>query len=269
MRFSVWIPRTPFGVLASVLAGLTIAAILYFGPFGAPSFDAPIGTEAYRSEYQELVIIIIATLAGGSWIGTRLERWWLSRESRQRSIAPPERRQADTAADFPSSLDESLARFPPVEIPAWMRDPATDVALREYADRLASLDWSAWQLVHGRAEIRESPSTLMHELIAVLGEEDAPVAALIANWAGTAVNSLVIGHFTNSALAARTVDVRLAKTWLDILDRHEHHGHTGTVVAGAWGMLFSSTWGTAARQRCWEPFAYAVPYQLFGLEADG
>jgi hypothetical protein len=156
-----------------------------------------------------------------------------------------------------------------MEIPAWMRDPATDVALREFADRLASLDWAGWQLIHERAEIRESPTTLIHELIAVLGEEKARVAALIASRAGTAVNSLVIGHFTNSVVAAQTVDLRLAKTWLDILDRHEHQGHTGTVVSGAWGMLFRSTWGSAARQRCWEPFAYAVPCQLFGLEADG
>jgi hypothetical protein len=36
MRFSIWIPQTLLGVLASILAGLTIAAVLWFGVRGAP-----------------------------------------------------------------------------------------------------------------------------------------------------------------------------------------------------------------------------------------
>jgi len=78
MRFSIFIPRTSFGLLASVLAGLAIAAVLWFGLFGAPSFNAPRGTEANFRDEEALVITMIATLGGGSWIGTRLERWRLS-----------------------------------------------------------------------------------------------------------------------------------------------------------------------------------------------
>ena len=82
MRFSIWIPRTPLGLLASILVGITIAAVLWFGLFGAPSFNAPPGTEAYFRDEEALVITMIATLAGGSWIGTRLERRLLSSQAR-------------------------------------------------------------------------------------------------------------------------------------------------------------------------------------------
>ena len=107
MRFSIWIPRTPSGLLASILAGITIAAVLYLGPFGAPSFDAPYGTQEKFREEQAFVIIAIATLAGGSWIGTRLERrrllpqtrWprWFS-ESADRLIADEARQAQDIDA---------------------------------------------------------------------------------------------------------------------------------------------------------------------------
>jgi hypothetical protein len=101
IRFFMWIPRTPFGRLASILAGLAIAAVLWFGLFGAPSFNAPRGTEAYFRDEEALIITMIATLAGGSWIGTRLERWrlsqptiagtsaWLASQSRRRPRSLP------------------------------------------------------------------------------------------------------------------------------------------------------------------------------------
>jgi hypothetical protein len=90
IRFFMWIPRTPFGRLASILAGLAIAAVLWFGLFGEPSFNAPRGTEASFRDEEAFVITMIATLAGGSWIGTRLETWWLSQhESADRLIAQP------------------------------------------------------------------------------------------------------------------------------------------------------------------------------------
>jgi hypothetical protein len=172
--------------------------------------------------------------------------------------------------DFPTNLYASLARLSPMKVPLWMPDPASDLPLLYYADILATLDWAGWEAIHERAELyRPARGTLMFDLVAALGERDAAIAAEIANRAGTAVNSLVLGHFVRSALAAESIDVRLAKTWLDCLDRHEHHGHVGgTVVAGAWGVLFRSTWAVPARQRSWEPFAYAVPFRLFGLEPD-
>jgi hypothetical protein len=82
MRFSIWIPRTPLGLLASILAGITIAAVLWFGLFGAPSFNAPRGTDAYFRDEEAFVITMIVTLAGGSWIGTRLEKRLLSPQTR-------------------------------------------------------------------------------------------------------------------------------------------------------------------------------------------
>ena len=73
MRFPIWSPRTGFGCVATLIAGAVIAAAVYF-VMGAPSFDAPVGSPAYGREEQTLAIIAIATLAGGTWIGTRLER---------------------------------------------------------------------------------------------------------------------------------------------------------------------------------------------------
>lgn len=102
MRFSIWIPRTLLGVLASILAGLTIAAALWFGLFGAPSFDAPRGTEAQFRDQQALLITMIATLVGGSWIGTHLERWWTSREIQRRGIERPERAPSGAARRGPN-----------------------------------------------------------------------------------------------------------------------------------------------------------------------
>ena len=102
MRFSIWIPRTPFGLLASILAGLAIAAVLWFGLFAAPAFNAPRGTEANYRDEEAVFITMIASLAGGSWIGARLERWRLSpqiqrqalfKESADRMIAEAARRQ--------------------------------------------------------------------------------------------------------------------------------------------------------------------------------
>ena len=102
MRFSIWIPRTPFGLLASILAGLAIAAVLWFGLFAAPAFNAQRGTEANYRDEEAVFITMIATLAGGSWIGARLERWRLSpqiqrqalfKESADRMIAEAARRQ--------------------------------------------------------------------------------------------------------------------------------------------------------------------------------
>ena len=73
MRFPIWSPRTGYGCVATLIAGAVIAAAVYF-VMGAPSFDAPVGSPAYGREEQTLAIIAIATLAGGTWIGTRLER---------------------------------------------------------------------------------------------------------------------------------------------------------------------------------------------------
>jgi hypothetical protein len=145
------------------------------------------------------------------------------------------RRAADTPA-FPRTLDEALARFPPLYVPAKMRDPATDVGLQRYADKLVSLTWGHWQVIHERAEIRkEVRQGLLPALIAALGEPEAMAAASVANRAGTAVNSLVIGYFTTSALAAYTVDQRLAKTWLNLTDNHEANATPGrsSTVHGA------------------------------------
>jgi len=101
IRFPIWIPRTPFGRLASILAWLAIAAVLWFGLFGAPSFSEPQGAEADYRDEEALIITVIATLAGGSWIGTRLERWrlsqptiagtsaWLASQSRRRPRSLP------------------------------------------------------------------------------------------------------------------------------------------------------------------------------------
>jgi hypothetical protein len=102
MRFSIWIPRTPFGLLASILAGLTIAAVLHFGLFGAPSNDAPAGTEANFRDQEALFITFVGALAGGSWIGTRLDRWRLSREVQRRGIEGLERAPIGAAPRGPT-----------------------------------------------------------------------------------------------------------------------------------------------------------------------
>ena len=122
MRFSIWIPRTPVGLLASILAGLAIAAVLWFGLFGAPSFNAPRGTEANFRDEEALVITMIATLAGGSWIGTRLDRLRLSPQIRLQS-------------PFKKSADPSLADL--VRRTAWFADSVIDL---DAARRRARLD---------------------------------------------------------------------------------------------------------------------------------
>jgi hypothetical protein len=66
MRFSIWIPQTLLGVLASILAGLTIAAVLWFGLFGAPSSNAQT-MEAMQELSMKGLIIMIAASAGGFW----------------------------------------------------------------------------------------------------------------------------------------------------------------------------------------------------------
>ena len=85
MRFPIWSPRTGYGCVATLIAGAVIAAAVYF-VMGAPSFDAPVGSPAYGREEQTLAIIAIATLAGGTWIGTRLERRRLEGELRKLGI---------------------------------------------------------------------------------------------------------------------------------------------------------------------------------------
>ena len=131
MRFPIWIPRTPFGLLASILAGLTIAAVLWFGLFGAPSFNAPRGTDAYFRDEEAFVITMIATLAGGSWIGTRLER---------RRLSP----QARLPRWFKESADRSIAEadrwgqeIDAVRRSAWFADSVIDL---DAARRRAGLD---------------------------------------------------------------------------------------------------------------------------------
>ena len=81
MRFPVWIPKTGYGLVASLVAGAVIAAILFVVVFGSPSFDAPRGTEEYNRQAQALVISAIGAVAGGTWIGTRLERRRLLRRA--------------------------------------------------------------------------------------------------------------------------------------------------------------------------------------------
>ena len=112
MRFSIFIPRTSFGLLASVLAGLAIAAVLWFGLFGAPSFNAPRGTEANFRDEEALVITMIATLGGGSWIGARLERWRLS---------PHIRRQRPSEESADPLLADAMRRT------AWFADSVVDL----------------------------------------------------------------------------------------------------------------------------------------------
>jgi hypothetical protein len=123
IRFFMWIPRTPFGRLASILAGLAIAAILWFGLFGEPSFTAPRGTEAYFRDEEAFVITIIATLAGGSWIGTLLEIWRLSHA-----------RRSAFERDFKESADRLIAEAATrgqeadaVRHSAWFADNVVDL----------------------------------------------------------------------------------------------------------------------------------------------
>ena len=287
MRFPIWIPRTPFGLLASILAGITIAAVLWFGLFGAPSFNAPRGTEAYFRDEEAVFITMIATLAGGSWIGTRLERrrlspqtrlprsfkeldrWFWARQIRKegadRLIAEAARQgQSTTPPDPPATLDEALARLPMPPVPPGMRDPGTDANFASYARILTSATWHDWQLVHIRVE---DPRVVdvYQALIGRVGEDQAKTMCTIANRAGASVNFLLLGYFVRQMEEAEGHDPRLARTWLDILGAHEGP-HFGTVVQGAWGILLRDLLPFDARDQCYQPFARCVDAAVFGLE---
>lgn len=55
------------------MAGSLIGATCWW-LLGSPMFTAPVGTQAYGNEEQAFIIMAIAALTGGTWIGTHLER---------------------------------------------------------------------------------------------------------------------------------------------------------------------------------------------------
>ncbi len=105
---------------------------------------------------------------------------------------------------------------------------------------------------------------LYQSLIGLVGEDQATVICHIANIAGAAVNSLVLGYFVRKANEADGHDPRLVRTWLDILDAHKGP-HTGTVVKGAWGILLRDVLPFDARDECYQPFARCIDAAVFGL----
>lgn len=99
VRVTFWIPKTEYGWAATLIAGAVIAVVGYF-VVGAPSFDAPVGSSAYIRDEQALAVIGIATLVGGTWIGTRLEQQRLVRAAMRASLEQ----------DFAAYADRLVAR---------------------------------------------------------------------------------------------------------------------------------------------------------------
>ena len=81
MRIPIWLPRTHYGLLATLVSIATIAAILWMwaGTAITAAANAPVGTAAYGSGEQGLLAIGIAAVVAGSWMGMRLERRHLRR----------------------------------------------------------------------------------------------------------------------------------------------------------------------------------------------
>jgi hypothetical protein len=169
-----------------------------------------------------------------------------------------------TPDDLPTTLDEALSRFSVVPVPPGMRDPGTDANLAAYARSLTTATWRDWQVVHLRAD-RPKIVDLYQALIGRVGEDQAKTMCTIANRAGVAVNSLVLGYFGRQIDEAKP-DPRLVVTWCDIGDAHGPHGpHYGIVVDGAWGILLRDLLAFDARDECYQPFARCVDAAVFGL----
>lgn len=227
----------------------------------------------YRSD-QELVFVerrgrIFSFV---QWVGTDSEavqavRSGDLREREYRPVpdSPRPNAQVGGSQDLPTTLDEAHSRFSIGPVPRGMRDPGTDANLAAYARSLTMATWGDWQAVHIRADTIPRVVDLYQSLIGRVGEHQANTISTIANMAGTAVNSLVLGYFVRQAEEADGRDPRLVRTWLDILDEHEGP-HTGTVVRGAWGILLRDLLVLDARNECYQPFARSVDASVFGLE---
>jgi len=206
------------------------------------------------------------------WVGTDSEAAQAVRsgELREREYGPAPDSSHATARvggsdDLPATLDQALYRFSMGPVPPGMRDPANDPNLAAYASSLLMATWGDWQAVHMRADSIPRVVDLYQSIIDQVGEPEANTISTIANMAGTAVNSLVLGYFVRQAEEADGRDRRLVRTWLDLLD--EHAGpQTGTVVRGAWGILLRDVLELDARNECYQPFARCVDASVFGLE---
>jgi hypothetical protein len=168
-----------------------------------------------------------------------------------------------TPSDLPATLAEALSRLPVLPVPPGMRDPGTDADLAAYALGLTTATWRDWQLIHIRAD-RASVVDVYQSLIGRVGEGLAGTMCPIANRAGASVNSLLLGYFVNQVNEAQGHDLRLARTWLDIIDAHQGRRY-GTVVQGAWGILLRDLLPFDARDECYQPFARCVDAAVFGL----
>jgi len=169
-----------------------------------------------------------------------------------------------TPNDLPTTLDEALSRLPIPPVPHGMRDPGTDANLAAYARSLTMATWGDWQVVHLRVNEIPRVVDLYQSLIGRVGAGQAETMCTIANRAGASVNSLVLGYFVRHVEEAQGHDLRLAKTWLDIMDAHEGPRY-GTVVHGAWGILLRDLLPFDARNEAYQPFARCVDAAVFGL----
>jgi len=173
--------------------------------------------------------------------------------------------QVDAPWDPPTTLDEALSRLPMPPVPPGMRDPGTDANLAAYARSLTTATWRDWQVVHLRAD-RPKVVDLYQSLSGRVGEDQAKTMCTIANRAGLAVNSLVLGYFGRQIDEAKP-DRRLVVTWCDIGDAHGRPGpYYEIVVDGAWGILLRDLLAFDARNECYQPFARCVDAAVFGLE---
>ena len=111
VRFPIWFPKTAYGLLASVIAGATVAAIC-LAILGVPSLKAAVGTKAYSDQMQTIAVTLIATLSLGTWIGTRLERRRLLRLAASNEFRREMLAAANRLAARQGAANDAIAGLP-------------------------------------------------------------------------------------------------------------------------------------------------------------
>ena len=141
------------------------------------------------------------------------------------------------------------------ERPAWAKDAPTDPDLARFIAGLMAATWGDWQLVHHRVAAIPRPINIYEELRQSVGDEDATAGAEYANSAAVVVNRLVLEQFVRHA--NETADLRLAKTWLELLDLHDGPP-TGALFQAVWAIVLRRGLSTAARAQSGQPYARCV-----------
>lgn len=150
---------------------------------------------------------------------------------------------------------------------------ARDPAVLAFVDGLARIGAIEWAGVIGVDELHNRGGSYptgvaFDQLVADEGQARAEAMADVSNRLASCAVSVVLEVATTGALSWRTIDPRMAKTWLEVLDELTAGGDR-VIVAGMMAVALDRWLRPETQGGLYAPFAQQIPWAHLITVRDG